>query len=201
MSKHTGHTINSASGRPRRSEPHPGESLTNEQLSDGQKTNLTSPDVERNPIPSPYLSSPATSNGTLVLGAGTNPHKGAYNIDIAPIHSAVHGGDATDLSHVLTGSQAKIIIENPYGFDPLHSEIQRVLKRGGVIEITGGDRNPWIRGDAHKGGNIPPLVDRIHANGWSFTQEAVPNDGQFKTIDGKVILSPRAFKKFNITID
>ena len=39
--------------------------------------------------------------------------------------------------NVPTESQAKVIIENPDGFDPLNPEILRVVKEGGEIEITG----------------------------------------------------------------
>ena len=74
----------------------------------------------------------------LVIGAGNNPIKGAYNIDKKDsISSAVYYGDATNLVNVPTGSQAKVIIENPNGFDPLNPEILRVIKEGGEIEITG----------------------------------------------------------------
>ena len=84
-----------------------------------------------------YLSKPK-QNGVLVIGAGNNPIKGAYNIDKKDsISSAVYYGDATNLVNVPTGSQAKVIIENPNGFDSLNPEILRVVKEGGEIEITG----------------------------------------------------------------
>ena len=84
-----------------------------------------------------YLSKPK-QNGMLVIGAGNNPIKGAYNIDKKDsISSAVYYGDATNLVNIQTGSQAKVIIENPNGFDPLNPEILRVVKEGGEIEITG----------------------------------------------------------------
>ncbi len=84
-----------------------------------------------------YLSKPK-QNGVLVIGAGNNPIKGAYNIDKKDsISSAVYYGDATNLVNIQTGSQSKVIIENPNGFDPLNPEILRVVKEGGEIEITG----------------------------------------------------------------
>ena len=87
--------------------------------------------------PHNYLTKPE-QGGTLVIGAGNNPIKGAYNIDKKDsISSAVYYGDATNLVNVPTGSQAKVIIENPNGFDPLNPEILRVIKEGGEIEITG----------------------------------------------------------------
>ena len=89
-----------------------------------------------------YLSKPK-QNGVLVIGAGNNPIKGAYNIDIKDsISSAVYYGDATNLVNIQTGSQAKVIIENPNGFDPLNPEILRVIKKGGELEISGVVKNP-----------------------------------------------------------
>ena len=84
-----------------------------------------------------YLSKPK-QNGVLVIGAGDKPIKGAYNVDIKEnIKIGVFKGDATNLVNVPTGSQSKVIIENPNGFDPLNPEILRVVKEGGEIEITG----------------------------------------------------------------
>ena len=50
-------------------------------------------------------------------------------------------GDATNLVNIQTGSQAKVVIENPYGFDPYNSEIRRVLKSGGELKVTGVESN------------------------------------------------------------
>ena len=84
-----------------------------------------------------YFTKPE-QGGTLVIGTGNNPIKGAYNVDIKEnIKIGVFKGDATNLVNVPTGSQAKVIIENPNGFDPLNPEILRVVKEGGEIEITG----------------------------------------------------------------
>ena len=84
-----------------------------------------------------YFTKPE-QGGTLVIAAGNNPIKGAYNIDMKEnIKIGVFKGDATNLVNVPTGSQAKVIIENPNGFDPLNPEILRVVKEGGEIEITG----------------------------------------------------------------
>ena len=83
-----------------------------------------------------YLSKPE-QGGVMVVGAGTKAISGAYNIDINPKVGGVHYGDATNLVNVPTGSQSKVIIENPNGFDPLNPEILRVVKEGGEIEITG----------------------------------------------------------------
>jgi hypothetical protein len=56
----------------------------------------------------------------------------------------VYPGDATNLKKVATGSQQRIIIENLYGYDPLNSEVLRVLQQGGTIEITGSMANPFV---------------------------------------------------------
>jgi len=92
--------------------------------------------------PHNYLTKPE-QGGTLVIAAGNNPIKGAHNIDIKKnIKIGVFKGDATNLVNVPTGSQSKVIIENPNGFDPLNPEILRVIKKGGELEISGVVKNP-----------------------------------------------------------
>ena len=91
-----------------------------------------------------YLSKPE-QGGVMVVGAGTEAISGAYNIDINPKVGGVHYGDATNLVNVPTGSQSKVIIENPYGFDPLNPEILRVVKSGGEIRITGTKTNRFFK--------------------------------------------------------
>ena len=118
-----------------------------------------------------YLSKPE-QEGVMVVGAGTKAISGAYNIDINPKVGGVHYGDATNLVNVPTESQSKVIIENPYGFDPLNPEILRVVKPGGEIRITGTERNKHFKGmlkDSYeppkgfkviKKGDIPKLERR-----------------------------------------
>ncbi|MCL1982496.1 MAG: hypothetical protein FWG53_05300 [Clostridiales bacterium] len=89
-----------------------------------------------------YLETPATKNGTLNIGAGQRPLEGAYNIDINPAVPGVNMGNVTNLSNIATGSQSKIIMQNPYGYDVLTSEVSRALQKGGTLEITGGMSNP-----------------------------------------------------------
>jgi len=87
--------------------------------------------------PHNYLTKPE-EGGTLVIAAGNNPIRGAYNTSLKAFPEiGVHYGDATNLVNIPTGSQSKVIIENPNGFDPLNPEILRVVKEGGEIEITG----------------------------------------------------------------
>ncbi|MEZ7733985.1 hemagglutinin repeat-containing protein, partial [Fusobacterium periodonticum] len=108
-----------------------------------------------------YLSNPE-QNGVLVIGAGNKPIKGAYNVDIKEnIKIGVFKGDATNLVNVPTGSQAKVIIENPYGFDPLNPEILRVVKPGGEIRITGTEKNKFFKKmfKKNKGENGELIVD------------------------------------------
>ena len=107
-----------------------------------------------------YLSKPE-QGGIMVVGAGTKPISGAYNIDINPKVGSVHYGDATNLVNVPTGSQAKVIIENPYGFEPLNPEILRVVKPGGEIIITGTEKNKFFRKmfKKNKGENGELIVD------------------------------------------
>ena len=91
-----------------------------------------------------YFTKPE-QGGTLVIGAGNNPIKGAYNIDKkVSINKNMYYGDATNLVNIQTGSQAKVVIENPYGFDPYNSEIRRVLKSGGELKVTGVESNKYF---------------------------------------------------------
>ena len=115
-----------------------GATSNNQQGAPVSKTSdINKSGVSQVAAPPSYLTKPE-QGGTLVIAAGNNPIKGAYNIDINEnIEIGVFKGDATNLVNVPTESQAKVIIENPDGFDPLNPEILRVVKEGGEIEITG----------------------------------------------------------------
>ena len=110
-----------------------------------------------------YLSKPE-QGGVMVVGAGTKAISGAYNIDINPKVGGVHYGDATNLVNVPTGSQSKVIIENPYGFEPLNPEILRVVKPGGEIRITGTERNKHFK-DMLKDSYEPPAGFKVIKKG------------------------------------
>ncbi|WP_348623269.1 contractile injection system protein, VgrG/Pvc8 family [Paenibacillus peoriae] len=130
--------------------------------------------------PSKYLDKPADENGTLNIGARGKPTEGAYNIDIDPKAPGVHYGDATKLTNIKTGSQSKIIIENPYGYDPLNPEVIRGLSRDGEIIITGSRSN------------MNKLVRTLEDKGLKVKGERreIPNDGSYLTTDGENIKSP-----------
>ncbi|MWP63241.1 hypothetical protein [Gilliamella sp. Pas-s25] len=51
----------------------------------------------------------------------------------------VYPGNANDLSNIATGSQNKIIMDNPFGYYPLNDEVLRVLNKEGTIIIRGSD--------------------------------------------------------------
>ena len=91
-----------------------------------------------------FLQEPEKRDGTLNIGAGKRPMEGAYNVDINPSAPGVHAGDAMNLSKIQTGSQSKVIIQNPYGYDALNPEIKRVLASGGTVEISGGMSNKYF---------------------------------------------------------
>ncbi len=137
--------------------------------------------IKKESITSRYLDQPADKNGTLNIGAGRKPIEGAYNIDLNPATSGVYTGDATNLTNIASGSQSKIIIENPYGYNPLNPEIIRVLEPGGVIEVTGSKANGFVN-------KIPQQAQQM---GFSVTEVQVPNVGQFTTTNGVVISSER----------
>ncbi|WP_244310740.1 contractile injection system protein, VgrG/Pvc8 family [Paenibacillus ottowii] len=130
--------------------------------------------------PSKYLDKPADENGTLNIGARGKPTEGAYNIDIDPKAPGVYYGDATKLTNIKTGSQSKIIIENPYGYDPLNPEVLRGLSRDGEIIITGSRSN------------MNKLVRTLEDKGLKVKGERreIPNDGKYLTTDGQNIKSP-----------
>ena len=84
-----------------------------------------------------YYNAPK-KNGTTNIGAGRQPMPNAYNIDVKSAPDlGVHYGDANNLSNIATESQKRVIINNPYGFDPLNPEIHRIVKNGGTVRITG----------------------------------------------------------------
>ena len=62
---------------------------------------------------------------------------GAYSIDIDPIVEGVNKGDAENLVGIPDNYFSLVIIDNPKGFNPVNSEILRVVKPGGEIRITG----------------------------------------------------------------
>ena len=82
-----------------------------------------------------YLSKPE-QGGIMVVGAGTKAKSGAYSIDINPKVGGVHYGDATNLEGIPDNFLSLVIIDNPT-FNPVNTEILRVVKPGGEIRITG----------------------------------------------------------------
>ena len=56
----------------------------------------------------------------------------------------VHVGDAYDLSNIAIRSQNEIIMDNPFGYDPFHKELLRVLSAEGTITIRGGKNNGYV---------------------------------------------------------
>ena len=82
-----------------------------------------------------YLSKPE-QGGIMVVGAGTKAISGAYSIDINPIVEGVNKGDAENLEGIPDNFLSLVIIDNPT-FNPVNTEILRVVKPGGEIKITG----------------------------------------------------------------
>ncbi|MDZ7322635.1 hemagglutinin repeat-containing protein [Kosakonia sacchari] len=122
-----------------------------------------------------FLSAPQ-AGGTLNIGAGNRPISGAYNISSPdyPMANGVHAGDANDLSQIASGSQSKIVMENPYGFEPFGSEIQRVLASDGVVLVTGTWSNPEIR-------NIEKIATK---NGFILTEKKILQNSGYTQSDG-----------------
>ncbi len=125
-----------------------------------------------------FLDKPADADGSLNIGAGTNPIEGYYNIDIDPKAPGVHAGDATDLSGIKSGSQSHINMDNPYGFDPLNSEILRVLSENGQITITG---------SAYANKYIKKSLRNIEELGLKIVSHTKVDPKGFKTVSGEQI--------------
>jgi uncharacterized protein RhaS with RHS repeats len=127
-----------------------------------------------------FLDKPADSNGSLNIGAGENPLEGYYNLDIDPKVPGVHAGDATNLPGIKTGSQSNINIDNPFGFDPLNSEILRVLSPDGKITMTG---------SSNANGYLKKAIKKIELLGFKVVSRTELPAVGYKTVDGKQIRS------------
>ena len=92
--------------------------------------------------PPNYLTKPE-EGGIMVVGAGTKAKSGAYSIDINPKVGGVHYGDATNLEGIPDNFLSLVIIDNPT-FNPVNTEILRVVKPGGEIRITGVISNSYF---------------------------------------------------------
>ena len=126
----------------------------------------------------PYLAK-AENGGTLNIGAGNKPIKGAYNISNPdyPMANWVYAGNANDLSKIATGSQKLIIMENPYGFKPFNDEILRVLANKGTIIIKGTWNNPSLK-------NIEKIAEN---KGFILSEKKVISSKGYSQSDGKQI--------------
>ena len=92
--------------------------------------------------PPNYLTKPE-EGGIMVVGAGTKAISGAYSIDINPIVEGVNKGDAENLEGIPSNFLSLVIIDNPT-FNPVNTEILRVVKPGGEIKITGVISNSYF---------------------------------------------------------
>jgi filamentous hemagglutinin len=125
-----------------------------------------------------FLSAPQ-AGGTLNIGAGNRPISGAYNISSPdyPMANGVHAGDANDLSQIASGSQSKIVIENPYGFQPFNSEVLRVLADDGAIIVKGTWDNK----------NISKIEKVAERNGFFIVEKNIIDNDGYKQSDGSPI--------------
>ena len=92
--------------------------------------------------PPNYLTKPE-EGGIMVVGAGTKAISGAYSIDINPIVEGVNKGDAENLEGIPSNFLSLVIIDN-LTFNPVNTEILRVVKPGGEIKITGVISNSYF---------------------------------------------------------
>ena len=137
----------------------------------------------KNETNSSYLSGPKPG-GILNIGAGTKPIENAYNIDINPVVEGVYQGNITDLSAIPTGSISKVIMQNPYKYNALDSEIGRVLQSGGIVEITGGMSNRWFNRIFNM------TIEQLDALGYELVSRGVAsNPEQGYTSSGAAIKS------------
>ena len=79
----------------------------------------------------------------LNLGAGSNPMKGAVNVDLKA-GPGVTAADASALPfEAATFSEVHAV--NPFGFNPVSAETARVMQPGGVLRVSGTARNPFAQ--------------------------------------------------------
>ncbi|ODM27993.1 hypothetical protein A7W90_18275 [Clostridium sp. Bc-iso-3] len=81
----------------------------------------------------------------LNVGAGQKPIPCAENIDINPMNSTVKFGDANNLSQYSNGQFDHIISNSPYKYNPLESDMLRVLKPDGKMTVTGNMNNKYFK--------------------------------------------------------
>ncbi|EOE6916129.1 hemagglutinin repeat-containing protein [Cronobacter turicensis] len=129
-------------------------------------------------VKKPFYDKPQ-EGGILNIGAGNRPIEGAYNISHPdyPKGPGVYAGDANDLSNIATGSQTKIIMENPYGFEPFNDEVVRVLDQNGTIIVKGTWNNPKIKS----------IEKKAKKYGFTLTEKNVIPSTGFSQTDGKPI--------------
>ena len=141
-----------------------------------------------------YLSKPVYK-GTLNIGAGLKPIPNAYNISHPnyPMAPNVYAGNADNLAGINSQSQSLIIMQNPYGFNPLNPEIIRVLHPNGKIVITAslntkGQINNKFANQA---------IKEAESKGFKVSKKPVQNNG-FNQSDGNPIKS-ESFIEITIT--
>ncbi|MDQ1236107.1 hypothetical protein QE450_003605 [Paenibacillus sp. SORGH_AS306] len=81
----------------------------------------------------------------LNIGSGSNPIKGAVNIDIEGGKGVDLIADATKALPYADNSINAIIARNPYKYDPVNEFTTAVLKSGGNFIITGTYSNPCFK--------------------------------------------------------
>ncbi|ELY7393658.1 hypothetical protein SOJ80_003912 [Cronobacter universalis] len=88
------------------------------------------------------------------------------------------------MSNIATGSQTKIIMENPYGFEPFNDEVVRVLDKNGTIVVKGTWNNPTIR----------KIEREAKKYGFTLTERNVISSTGFSQTDGKPIANDTVTK-------
>ena len=83
------------------------------------------------------------SGQSLNLGAGSNPMRGAVNVDLKA-GPGVAAADASALPFD-TGTFAEVHAVNPFGFNPVSAETARVMQPGGLLRVSGTARNPFAQ--------------------------------------------------------
>ncbi|MFE4111440.1 hypothetical protein [Kosakonia sp. YIM B13611] len=101
--------------------------------------------------------------------------------------NGAHAGDANDLSQIASGSQSKIVMENPYGFEPFSSEIQRVLATDGMVLVTGTWSNPAIR-------NIEKIATK---NGFILTETKFLHNLGYTQSDGITSINNKTVTEYS----
>jgi RHS repeat-associated protein len=122
------------------------------------------------------------AGGVVVnLGSGTNPLRGAINVDKAMLEGVNVVADAEVLPFA-SATVGEVHAINPYGFNPVSAETARIIQPGGLLYVTGTARNPFTNSITAEAANTAGF--RVLQTG---PMQAIHNFGIQKATSGGVL--------------